>query len=127
MRKLSAMSVAALALILVGASASDADSRGGRTGRSAHHSGRHHHHHGGAFISVGPSYWWGPSPYWWYGPWPYDVSEPGPVVVRRPPPYVEAPSEPEQGYWHYCNSARAYYTSVQTCPEAWVKVAPRSE
>ena len=41
--------------------------------------------------------------------------------------YEPASFSPEQGYWHYCTSARAYYPSVHTCAENWVKVAPRSE
>ena len=28
-------------------------------------------------------------------------------------------------YWYFCPSANDYYPTVQTCPEAWVKVPPR--
>jgi hypothetical protein len=34
--------------------------------------------------------------------------------------------QPAQSYWHYCPSARAYYPTVPTCPEPWVKVPPRA-
>src|SRR5215467_9996754 len=33
--------------------------------------------------------------------------------------------QPAQAYWHYCPSAGAYYPTVATCPEPWVKVPPR--
>jgi hypothetical protein len=35
--------------------------------------------------------------------------------------------QPAQAYWYYCPSARAYYPTVSTCPEPWVKVPPRSQ
>jgi hypothetical protein len=34
---------------------------------------------------------------------------------------------PAQSYWYYCSSARAYYPTVPTCPEPWVKVPPRAQ
>jgi len=34
---------------------------------------------------------------------------------------------PGQSYWYYCSSARAYYPTVPTCPEPWVKVPPRAQ
>ena len=57
------------------------------------------------------------------------------VVVQQPPTYVQqevaplAPAEPPapQAYWYYCSSTKAYYPSVQTCTEPWVKVPPRQE
>jgi hypothetical protein len=33
--------------------------------------------------------------------------------------------QPPQSYWYYCPSARAYYPTVRTCPEEWIKVPPR--
>jgi hypothetical protein len=101
--------------------------RGGVQGRHGgrfhgHHSGFHHrgfHHHSGfgrhhgfrgkAFIGVAPFFaapfvWWGPS-----------------VAYSSPPVYVNPGSN---GYWYYCQSARAYYPYVPTCPEAWVPVLP---
>jgi hypothetical protein len=96
---------------------------------------RHHHHHGfhgRVFIGVGPAWWWHPYPYWYYGP--TYVYSPPPVIVEEPPVYVQGPAAGTapapaagQGYWHYCASARAYYPSVPSCPEPWIRVAPRSE
>ena len=37
-----------------------------------------------------------------------------------------APAEPKS-YWYYCASAGAYYPTAPTCPEAWIKVPPRTE
>ena len=87
-------------------------------------------------VTVVPSFawwhrgWWGPPYPFWYGP-SYFVVAAAPVVVT-PPPVVESPPvfvepEPAQSYWYYCQSARAYYPNVQSCPEAWVKVPPRAE
>ena len=49
---------------------------------------------------------------------------PAPVIESAP---VYAEHEPPQGYWYYCASSRAYYPSVETCAEAWVKVPPRAQ
>ncbi len=75
---------------------------------------------GDVFVGVGPGpfWWWGaPYPYWYYPP-PYYYPPP-PVVVQEPQVYVQSPPA---GYWYYCASAQAYYPSVQTCQEAWIKV-----
>jgi hypothetical protein len=122
MRKLTAASLLAVALILVLAAPSLA---GGR-------------YRGGSrvYVHVGPRVWWGPYPYpYYYYPYPYYVYTPPPVVVQEPPVYVQqqtptlpaAPSAPAEGYWHYCPSAREYYPAVPSCPEDWVKVPPRQE
>ena len=84
-------------------------------------------------VSVVPTYaWWHrpwgwgpPYPYWYY-PRYYVVAPPPPVIVETPPPVYVQP-EPPQGYWYYCPSAQAYYPNVQTCPEAWTQVPPRSQ
>jgi hypothetical protein len=86
-------------------------------------------HHGGGFrghgvIVVGPGCCWGP-PWWYYDPPPYYVYAP-PPVVQEPPVYVERPAPPES-YWYYCPSTKAYYPSVPSCSEAWIKVPPRPE
>lgn len=97
---------------------------------------RHHHWRGGPRVFVGFGFgpgWWHPYPYWYYPP-PY-VYAPPTVVVQQPPVYVEqqpapppgsAPAAPPQ-YWYYCEPAGAYYPSVQTCNEAWVKVPARAQ
>ena len=98
---------------------------------------------GRVFIGVGPVWWGPPHPWWYYPPYPPYAYPPPTVVVQPPPVYVEqtppppAPAPPpaassltpaqEPGYWYYCPSARSYYPSVQACPEAWVKVPPRTE
>lgn len=95
--------------------------------------------HGGVFVG-GPWWydpWWGwwpyayaygyPYPYYYpYGYYPYGSPYPpdnGPTVYiqQQSPPRSE---ERVQGYWYYCASAKAYYPTVQKCPEAWIKVPP---
>ncbi len=96
------------------------------------------HWHGGVFIGVGPwwgppyPYWWYPSPYYYYPP-PYYYYPPPTVVIEQPPVYIQQPapspappSVPVESYWYYCQSAQAYYPSVQQCPEAWIRVPPRA-
>jgi len=108
MRKIASVSLLAMALLLVAVTPSLA----------------WHHGHGRVFIDVGPV-WWGP---YWYPP-PYYVYSPPPVIIQEPVYIQQQPSSasPPQGYWYYCPSARAYYPTVPTCPEAWVKVPPRPE
>ena len=126
MRKLVPVSLLAIALLLVPAAPSQAW-RG--------HHGVHVHHsvHPSVFIGVGPAFWWGPAyPYWWYyPPPPYYVYDPPTVVVQEPLVYVQQPAPPPapspQSHWYYCPNAGAYYPSVQTCPEAWIKVSPRPQ
>lgn len=113
MRKQASVSLLAIALLLVAAT----PSLGWHHGRG----------HGRVFIDIAPTFWWGPG--YWYPP-PYYVYPPPPVIVQEPPVYIQqqpAPASPPQGYWYYCPSARAYYPTVPTCPEAWVKVPPRPE
>ncbi len=92
------------------------------------HAWGHWHGRGRVFIGVGPG-WWAPYPYWWYPP-PYYAYPPPPVVVEEPSVYVQqqppAASPPPTAAWYYCPSASDYYPNVQTCPEAWIKVPPRS-
>jgi hypothetical protein len=74
--------------------------------------GRHDHHGGRAIVGVWPSLWWDP----WWEPWWYYA--PPPVIIQEPPPvYVQQPL-----YWYYCESARAYYPFVASCPEPWIPV-----
>jgi hypothetical protein len=100
-------------------------SAGGRHG--FHHHGFHHH---GPRVFVGFGPWWGPYPYWYYPP-PTYVYTPPPVVVQEPPVYIQ--QEPAQAapapesYWYYCSSSKSYYPNVQSCPEPWLRVAPRTE
>ena len=122
MRKLATVLVLAAALLLVHAAPSHAWTRGG---------GGHWHPGSRVFIGVGHPFWWGPPyPYWYhpYYPPPYVYAPPA-VIVQEPPVYVQQPPAPPPAppaYWYYCPSATAYYHNVQTCPEAWIKVPPRS-
>jgi hypothetical protein len=55
----------------------------------------------------------------------YPAYSPPRVVVREPRVFVERRAA--RSYWHYCGSAGAYYPDVQTCPEPWIRVPPRSD
>lgn len=126
MKRTGLVSLLVLALLLAAAAPSHAWSRGG-----------FHHHccfRTSVFVGFGPAFWWGP-PYWYYPP-AYVYYAPPPVVVEQPPVYVQQQPAPQlppasgqeaQGYWYYCQSAQAYYPNVATCPEAWVRVAPRPQ
>jgi len=92
---------------------------------------------GSLFITVAPSYawwhrgWWGPS-FWVWAPPPVVVAPaPAPVVVAPAPVIESAPvyahEETPRGYWYFCPSSRAYYPSVQSCSEAWIKVPPQQQ
>jgi len=116
MRRIAAVSLFAVALILVPAVPSHA--WGGGHGFS-HHPGFRAH----GVVVFGPSFWWDP---WWYYPPPYYAYAPPPVIGQEPPVYVEPPAPP-QSYWYYCQSTKAYYPSVQTCAEAWIKVPSRPQ
>ena len=80
-------------------------------------------------VGAGPAFWWWyPYPYWYYPP-PY-YYYPYPSQPAEPPVYIEQSGSSTQApsaYWYYCPSASAYYPHVQSCPEAWIKVAPRTE
>lgn len=133
-----AFRAAVLGLLLAGLPL--AASAGG--GHGGHGHGGGHHHGGGTrvFVGISPTFWWGapygyaPYGYWWgphpyyYPPAPYYVY--APPVVAEPPVYVErdrAPAPQASSYWYYCESEGAYYPDVETCPEPWVPVPPRSE
>lgn len=92
-----------------------------------HGGGRWYHgDHDGRF-----GWWWIAGPGLWYfytqpvypypyGPYYYDYPSP-PVVVVPSQPAEPAPP-PAQQYWYYCDSAKAYYPYVSTCPGGWRKV-----
>ena len=91
---------------------------------------------GSLFIAVSPSYawwhrgWWGPS-FWVVAPPIVVAPAPAPVVVTPAPVIESAPvyaqEETPGRYWYFCPGSKAYYPSVQTCSEAWVKVPPRAQ
>jgi len=123
-RRVAAVSLFAVALLLVTAVPRYAGGHGGHGGHGFHgHPGFHGRFHGHGAIVFGPSFWWGP--YWWDYPPPYYEYAPPPVIVQESPPvYVELPAPPES-YWYYCPSTKAYYPTAPTCSEVWIKVPPR--
>jgi hypothetical protein len=128
MKKLIFVALVALAIIFSAVAPSHARGHGGHGSSGGHPGGHFEGHRGGhgrVFIDVGPSFYWGPywDPYWYYPP-AYAYA-PTPDVVQEPPVYTQ--QQPAQLYWYYCPSAKAYYPTVQNCPEPWLRVAPRTE
>jgi hypothetical protein len=94
----------------------------------------------GVFIGaplLWPAWYWG-YPYDYYYPRTViyrDVIEPYPAsypegVMMEPAPATELPprteGNPRQGplYMNYCESSKAYFPKVTTCPEGWKFLAP---
>jgi hypothetical protein len=101
---------------------------GGHSG--GFHGGVHGGFHGHGVVIVGPRWGWGWGPYWgWGGYYPPPYYYPAPQVVVQPAPvYTDSPAPAEsESYWYYCPNTKAYYPSVPSCSEAWIKVPPRSE
>lgn len=81
-----------------------------------------HGHHEGRL-----GWWWVAAGMWYFYPSPvYPYPDPylPPVVVvnQQPPaapPQAAAPVQPVAPLWYYCDSAKAYYPYVPSCPEAW--------
>lgn len=108
-----------------------------------------HHHHGywggyrhwaprwsfyfGVPVLWGSAYWGAP---YWYGSYPgntviyRETERDGPFAEHRlGPATTEVPrgaGVPAQGplYMNYCESAKAYFPKVTTCPEGWKFVKP---
>ena len=85
----------------------------------------------GAGIVMLPWGWWWVLPgAWWLYDRPYYPYPASPPVVIQPVPQepvvVQPAPQPAAQTWYYCESARAYYPYVQTCPEGWrpVPAAP---
>jgi len=126
MRKAALASILAGALLFVGTAPSHA------------WDGWHGGGHGRVFVGVGPTFWWGrPYPYYWgyppayyppvYYPPPTVVVQEPPVYLSQPPPVPSPPAPPApQAYWYYCASSQGYYPTVQSCPEAWIKIPPKA-
>ena len=100
------------------------------SGHGSHYRGNrsyyrgHRSHYGGHY-----SFWLGPLAWSsrWYPGYPYRYRREPTVIVEERTVYVERPAtaEPAESWWYYCESAAAYYPDVDSCPERWVKVAPR--
>lgn len=128
MKRIAAVSLFAVVLLLITAVPSYAWGGGGHGGGHGGHGGHgfgHHGFRGHGVVIIGPGCCWGPYGYWWDYP-PYYGDAPAPVIVQEPPVYVQQPALPES-YWYYCPSSRAYYPSAPRCSEAWIKVPPRSQ
>jgi hypothetical protein len=106
-----------------------------------------HYYHGGGYYRpyYYPSFYWG-LPLWgaaWWG-YPYynDYYYPRSAVVYDAPPQSAYPEyymppattevpqgegAPNQGplYMNYCESAKAYFPKVASCPEGWKFIAPQ--
>ncbi len=126
MKKLAAGLVVVVALLV--AVSAQGQHHGGHGWHGGYHGGyRGGGHWRGGVIVGGPSWWGSPWPLYPYYPYyPYSYYPPYPPVVvdEGPQVYIQRPQEPEQRYWYYCRSAKAYYPAVRECPEEWIKVPP---
>jgi len=134
MKKTAVVALLMIVALLVSTTPGFAWVHGG--GGGVRHGGWNGHGHGGGFhghgvVVVGPGCCWGP----WWG-WGWGGYYPGPyyyqpqVMVQPAPIYSDAPTQgsaPPESYWYYCPSTKAYYPSVSSCGEAWIKVPPRAE
>lgn len=79
-----------------------------------------HERHDGRF-----GWWWVAAGMWYFYPapvYPYPDPYTPPVVVvnQQPAPApVTAQAQPPLQYWYYCDSLKAYYPYVPSCPETW--------
>lgn len=113
MKKLLCIVLAAMMLIAVGSSPSDAF-RGGHGG------------HGRVGVFIGGPVW---DPWWWGPPYPYPYYAAPPVVIQQEPEtYIQqSPSAEDQDYWYFCKKPEGYYPYVKKCPNGWLKVVPSPE
>jgi hypothetical protein len=131
MKKAVAVALLFVFVLLIPAAPSFAWGRGGGFPHGGWHGG-HGGFHGRGVVVVGPGCCWG-GPWWgwgWGGYYPPPYYYQPQVVVQPAPIYVERNEEqqaPPESFWYYCPDTRAYYPSVQSCKDAWVKVPPRSE
>lgn len=116
---------------------------GGGHFSGGHFSGGHFHGHFGHGRFFGPRFgvfigapifwpgWYGGYPYYWGYPYYYDwyypraayvesypVSTPDEAATTEVPVTPGAPTQ-APAYMNYCESARAYYPKVTSCPEGW--------
>lgn len=137
MKAIKSLVVAALAAAGVAVAADTQAATHGWSGARPAHAGHWRGGHwGGRWygprigLYVGAPILW--SAWYWGYPYYYDYYYPRGVYVERyPAPYMEepaptteaapSPGAPAQGptYMNYCESAKAYYPKVTTCPEGW--------
>ena len=97
----------------------------------AHGGGRYYGGYRSSFsVVVGvPAYsYWYPGPY--YYPYYYPYRPAVVAVPSAPTTYIErgdayTPAEQQQGYWYYCEAAKAYYPYVKQCAGGWQRVSPQ--
>ena len=142
MKKCAAGFLLVVAVLIFSPAQSHAWRGGGWYGGGWHGAGWHGGYygwHGGYYpgwygwrggVYIGGPYWWGayPYPYPYYGYYPPAYYAYPPPVVQGQSVYIQQqpvpPGAQPQGFWYYCESAKGYYPTVQTCPEAWIKVPP---
>jgi hypothetical protein len=117
-------------------------------GGHGHYYGHSHYYYGGGYY---PYYWWGwplawSAAWYWGSPYYYNAyyypqsayyydryAAPYPDGVMEPsapPPTTEVPRSqgaPMQApaYMNYCDSSKAYYPKVTSCPEGWKFIPSR--
>jgi hypothetical protein len=128
-RRFETLVIAAVGVVLVGATPALAHGGGGWHGGygGGWHGGYGWHGGWGGSVYLGLGPWWGyPYPYYAYPysypypyPYPYSYSSPYPSYAA-PAPAAPAASPPS--VWYYCRSKKGYYPYVSSCPEAWQQV-----
>lgn len=73
------------------------------------------------YGSYGPRYYAAPAPVYYYPPVAPIIINPAPVTYIEQAPQVAASQQPN-GYWYYCDGAKAYYPYVKECPAGWQPV-----
>lgn len=117
MSRIRTLSMLAVALLAMAASAS----------ALAHGGHRHGSRVSVGFVFGGPAYWTHPA---YYYPPPYYYYPQAVAVPAEPTVYIErgdayTPPEQFQGYWYYCPEAKAYYPYVKQCAGSWQRVSPK--
>ena len=141
MKAIKSLVVAALAAAGMAAGAdAQAAWHGGMRGGGGHWSGGHGHWYPRVGFYVGAPllwsawYWGGPYDYYYYprtvvydrvierypSSYPDGVMEPGTEVPRGQGAPMQGPA-----YMNYCDSAKAYYPKVTSCPEGWKFIPSR--
>jgi hypothetical protein len=140
MKAIKSLVLAALATAALAATADAQADRGSHFSGGGRFVGGNHfggfHRFGPRFgVFIGAPLLWSP----WYWGYPYDYYYPRTVIYRdvegypasypdgymEPAPSTEyappGPGAPAQGptYMNYCESAKAYFPKVTTCPEGW--------
>ncbi len=106
---------------------------GGWHGGGGHGGGWHGGWHGGFYGGFGyydPFFWGWSDPFYYYPydypaypyPYVYPYGYAAPVAPAPAPSAVPQYTQAAPSMWYYCQSAKAYYPYVSSCPEAWQQV-----